>query len=61
MPTVLRWVSVANPVTYGIACLRDGAIFGFGSMWIDAVGLLAGAVALFGVIGVVLNRRAAEL
>jgi ABC-2 type transport system permease protein len=61
MPTVLRWVSVVNPVTYGIGCLRDGAILGFGSMWASAVGLLAGAFALFGVIAAVLTRRAGQL
>jgi ABC-2 type transport system permease protein len=61
MPTALRWVSLADPVTYGIACLRDGAIFGFAAMWDTAVGLLAGAFVLFGVIALALNRRAEQL
>ncbi len=61
MPTVLRWVSMVNPVTYGINCLRDGALFGFGAMWPTAVGLLIGAAALFATISTVLTRRAREL
>ena len=61
MPALLRWVSVANPVTYGIACLRGGAIFGFSAMYATAAALLCAAVVLFGVISVVLARRADQM
>jgi ABC-2 type transport system permease protein len=57
MPPALRVVSVLNPVTYGIGCLRDGAIFGFHSMWPVAVSLLAVAAGLSALIVGVLDRR----
>lgn len=61
MPSVLRLFSMANPVAYGVTCLRDAAIFGPGAMWPYALGLLAGAAGLFAVIATVLTRRAGEL
>ncbi|MFV2086100.1 ABC transporter permease [Micromonospora sp. LOL_021] len=61
MPDVLRWLSVVNPVTYGISCLRGGALFGWQSMWPTALGMLAAAAVLFAVISVVLTRRVREL
>jgi ABC-2 type transport system permease protein len=61
MPPPLRWISMFNPVTYGIRCLRDGAIFGLGATWPIALGLLASATGLFAVIAIVLTRRAGEL
>ncbi|SOB85361.1 ABC transporter permease [Streptomyces sp. 1331.2] len=33
MAPLLRWLSWADPVTYGIRCLRDAALFGFGTAW----------------------------
>ncbi|GAA0687439.1 ABC transporter permease [Kitasatospora atroaurantiaca] len=33
MAPVLRWLSWADPVTYGIRCLRDAALLGFGGAW----------------------------
>lgn len=61
MPDVLRWLSVVNPVSYGISCLRGGALFGWPAMWPAALGMLAAAGVLFTVISLVLNRRAREL
>lgn len=61
MPEVLRWLSVVNPVTYGISCLRSGALFGWQAMWPTALGMLAAAVVLFAAISVVLTRRVREL
>jgi ABC-2 type transport system permease protein len=61
MPLLLRWVSRANPVTYGIECLRAAALQGWSAMWPGAVGLLAGAAVLVSVVTVVLTRRAADL
>lgn len=61
MPDVLRWLSVVNPVSYGISCLRGGALFGWHAMWPTALGLLAAAFLLFTVIALVLNRRVREL
>ncbi|MFY1638280.1 ABC transporter permease [Solwaraspora sp. WMMB335] len=61
MPDVLRWLSVVNPVTYGISCLRGGALFGWQTMWPTALGMLAAAFVLFAVISVVLTRRVREL
>jgi ABC-2 type transport system permease protein len=61
MPPVLRVISVVNPVTYGITCVRNGAILGFGAMWPLALALLAIAGCLFATIASVLARRAREL
>jgi ABC-2 type transport system permease protein len=33
MPLVLRWISVVNPVTYGITAMRDAASFGLAAAW----------------------------
>jgi ABC-2 type transport system permease protein len=61
MPPALRLLSVLNPVTYGIECLREGAIFGFRAMWPFAAGLAVAAVALAALIAGVLARRLREL
>jgi ABC-2 type transport system permease protein len=61
MPPALRLVSMLNPVTYGIECLREGAIFGFRAMWPFAVALAVAAVALAALIVGVLARRLREL
>lgn len=61
MPRLLQWVSVINPVTYGITSLRGGALLGWSAMWPSTVALLVGAIGLFTVITVVLTRRAADL
>ncbi|WP_211291680.1 ABC transporter permease [Micromonospora wenchangensis] len=61
MPLVLRWLSTVNPVTYGISCLRGGALAGWDAMWPSGLGMLAGAIVLFTVIAAVLNRRIREL
>ena len=57
MPPALRVASMLNPVTYGIGCLRDGAIFGFQSMWPVALSILAVAAGLSALIAGVLARR----
>ena len=61
MPPALRLFSVLNPVTYGIDCLREGAIFGFRAMWPFAAALAVAAVALAALIAGVLARRLREL
>lgn len=61
MPSALRLVSMVNPVTYGIECLREGAIFGFRAMWPFAAALAVAAVALAALIAGVLTRRLREL
>jgi ABC-2 type transport system permease protein len=61
MPPALRLFSVLNPVTYGIDCLRKGAIFGFRAMWPFAAALAVAAVALAALIAGVLARRLREL
>lgn len=33
MPLVLRWISVVNPVTYGITGMREAAAFGLHAAW----------------------------
>jgi ABC-2 type transport system permease protein len=61
MPPALRLFSVLNPVTYGIECLREGAIFGFRAMWPFAVALAVAALALAALIAGVLALRLREL
>lgn len=61
MPPALRLISMLNPVTYGIDCLREGAIFGFRAMWPFAAALAVAAVALAALIAGVLARRLREL
>ncbi|MFD4501482.1 ABC transporter permease [Streptomyces sp. NPDC058457] len=33
MAQVVRWLSWADPVTYGVRCIRDAALLGFGAAW----------------------------
>ncbi len=61
MPVPLQWLSTVNPVTYGIRCLRDGALFGFGAMAPWAALLLGIAGFLLVVTGRTLLLRAQEL
>jgi ABC-2 type transport system permease protein len=61
MPSALRLFSIINPVTYGVECLREGAIFGFRAMWPFAVGLAVASVVLAALIVGVLARRLREL
>jgi ABC-2 type transport system permease protein len=61
MPPALRWISAVNPVTYGITCVRDGAIFGFGAIWPLVLGHLVAAGAIVITIAAVLTRRIKEL
>ncbi|MFI1016829.1 ABC transporter permease [Streptomyces sp. NPDC020965] len=51
MAPVLQWLSWANPVTYGIRGIREGALFGFGAVWpwlLVLVGIAAVTVPLLG-------------
>jgi ABC-2 type transport system permease protein len=61
MPPVLRWVSTFNPVTYGITCVRDGALFGLGASLPLTLGLLVAAVGIFAAVAIVLTRRIRDL
>jgi ABC-2 type transport system permease protein len=61
MPPAVRWLSAANPVTYGIRCLRDGALFGLSGSWPWLL-LLAGLGGIgCGATGAALLRRASRL
>ncbi|MEU7246218.1 ABC transporter permease [Streptomyces sparsogenes] len=61
MAPVLRWLSWGNPVTYGIRCIRDGALFGFGAAWPWMLALLGVAVVTCVLIGRSLMARAREI
>jgi ABC-2 type transport system permease protein len=61
MATPLRWLSWADPVTYGIRCIRDGALFGFSAAWPWILLLLGIAAAACPVIGGAMMRRARQL
>ncbi|WP_116209268.1 ABC transporter permease [Streptomyces olivoreticuli] len=61
MAPVLQWLSWANPVTYGITCIRDGALFGFGEAWPWMFLLLSIAAITYLLIGHSLMARSAEL
>ncbi|ANW16912.1 ABC transporter permease [Streptomyces clavuligerus] len=61
MAPVLQWLSWANPVTYGIRAVRDGALLGFGGAWPWLL-VLAGIAAVTGpLLGRSLVVRAREL
>ncbi|GLF93062.1 ABC transporter permease [Streptomyces yaizuensis] len=61
MAPVLQWLSWANPVTYGIRAIRDGALFGFGAAWPWLL-VLAGIAAVTGpLLARSLVARAREL
>ncbi|MFI0731264.1 ABC transporter permease [Streptomyces sp. NPDC021225] len=61
MAPLLRWLSWANPVTYGIRCIRDGALFGFGAAWPWLLILLGIAAVAWVLIGRSLMARAREI
>ncbi|MGH4029242.1 ABC transporter permease [Actinomycetota bacterium Odt1-20B] len=61
MAPVVQWLSWGNPVTYGIRCVRDGALFGFGTAWPWMVILAAVAVTTGGLLGRSLVVRAREV
>ncbi|AEW99681.1 ABC transporter permease [Streptantibioticus cattleyicolor] len=61
MSPPLRWLSWADPVTYGIRCLRDAALLGFAGAWPWLLGLTAVSVATCLLIGRSLLARAAEV
>ena len=61
LPTVLRWISVVNPVTYAVNGMRDAALFGIGAAWPSLLVLLVLAVAANGVAARALLRRAHNL
>ncbi|MEU1629523.1 ABC transporter permease [Streptomyces sp. NPDC020096] len=61
MATAVRWLSWADPVTYGIRCIRDAALLGLGAAWPWMLVLLAIAAATCVLIGRSLLARAREL
>lgn len=61
LPTVLRWVSVINPVTYAVDGMRDAAFFGFGVAWPSLLVLIVLAVLGNVVAARALLRRTEEL
>jgi ABC-2 type transport system permease protein len=61
LPTVLRWVSVVNPVTYAVDGMRDAAVAGFGAAWPSLVVLAVLAVAANVLAARALLRRTASL
>ncbi|MER7792213.1 ABC transporter permease [Streptomyces sp. NPDC097640] len=61
MAPLLRWLSWANPVSYGIRCIRDGALFGFGAAWPWMLILLGIAAVAWVLIGRSLMARAREI
>lgn len=61
LPTVLRWISVGNPVTYAIEGMRDGLVLGFGAAWPSMLVLALMAVAANAVAGRALLRRTGSL
>lgn len=52
LPTVLRWISWVNPVTYALNAMRDLSVFGPGAAWPSLLVLCA-----FGVVGNVIAVR----
>jgi ABC-2 type transport system permease protein len=61
MPPALRWVSLVNPVTYGITSVRDAALFGPRASVPLTLGTLMVAAAVFAAIATILARRVREL
>ena len=61
MPLVLRWVSVVNPVTYGITGMRDAVAFGLGSAWPSLLVLIILAPISYLLASAALLRRAARM
>jgi len=61
MAPALRYASWANPVTYGIRCLRDAALFGFGQSWGWMLILLGAAAVSYVLIGKSMVARARSL
>jgi ABC-2 type transport system permease protein len=61
MAAPVRWLSVANPVTYGIRCLRDSALLGLSASWGWMLLMLAMAAACAGLTSRTLLRRARRM
>jgi ABC-2 type transport system permease protein len=61
MPLPLRWLSVVNPVTYGITGMRDAAAFGLGSAWPSLLVLVIIAPIAYLLATSALLRRAARM
>ncbi|ASW53565.1 ABC transporter permease [Plantactinospora sp. KBS50] len=61
MPEVLRWVSVVNPVTYGVTGMRDAVAFGFGEAWPALLVLGTLAPITYLLASTALLRRAASM
>lgn len=61
LPTVLRWISTVNPVSYAVNGMRDAAIFGPGRAWPSLLVLAAVAVVANAVAARALLRRTRNL
>ncbi|GIG68788.1 ABC transporter permease [Phytomonospora endophytica] len=61
MPTVLRWISTVNPVTYGLRGLRDATIVGFSAAWPWLAGLAVAAAAGYWTVAWALLRRTRQM
>ena len=61
LPTVLRWLSVVNPVTYAVNGMRDAAFFGLGTAWPSLLILTVLAVIGNAIAGRALLKRTENL
>lgn len=61
LPTVLRWVSMVNPVTYAVNGMRDAAFFGFGAAWPSVLVLIALAILGNGITSRAMLKRIESL
>lgn len=61
LPTVLRWISVINPVTYAINGMRDAVVAGFGAAWPSLLVLIVIGAGTNVVAGRALLRRTRNL
>jgi ABC-2 type transport system permease protein len=61
LPTILRWISYGNPVTYAVEGMRDAAIFGIGTAWPTFIVLFVVAIVANGIAGRALLRRTRNL
>jgi ABC-2 type transport system permease protein len=61
LPTVLRWLSYVNPVTYAVDGMRDAALKGFGTAWPSMLVMVAVAILANGWAGHALLKRTQNL
>lgn len=61
LPTILRWISYVNPVTYAVQGMRDAAVLGIGKAWVSLAVLVAVALVANVTAGRALLRRTQNL